>query len=86
MAGHAFGAWVEKNQLSVIRVCLALFARLWLRRGEFRVPILGKEPLANTCLMISSPESSAFLKGLPAVMDYATRIHERYFPDYEKWS
>lgn len=33
----------------------------------------------------SSPETMRFAKGLPAVMDYATRIHDRYFPDYEKW-
>ncbi|KAJ9656426.1 hypothetical protein H2201_008546 [Coniosporium apollinis] len=33
----------------------------------------------------SSPESKEVVRSLPAVMDYATRIHERYFPDYEKW-
>lgn len=35
--------------------------------------------------MLSSPESKEVVRSLPAVMDYATRIHERYFPDYEKW-
>lgn len=33
----------------------------------------------------SSPESMVFVRGLDAVMDYANRVHERYFPDYEKW-
>jgi hypothetical protein len=35
--------------------------------------------------MISAPESKEFVLRLPAVMDYVTRIHEKYFPDYEKW-
>lgn len=33
----------------------------------------------------SNPESTKFVKGLDAVMDYANRIHQKYFPDYEKW-
>jgi hypothetical protein len=33
----------------------------------------------------SSPESMEFVRGLDAVMDYANRIHERYFPDYVMW-
>lgn len=33
----------------------------------------------------SSPETRKFVRNLPAVMDYATRIHSVYFPDYEKW-
>jgi hypothetical protein len=36
-------------------------------------------------VVCSSPESKKFVIGLDAVMDYANRIHERYFPDYEKW-
>jgi hypothetical protein len=33
----------------------------------------------------SSLESKTFVMGLDVVMDFANRIHERYFPDYEKW-
>lgn len=33
----------------------------------------------------SSPESRQFVRGLDAVTDYASRIHEKHFPDYEKW-
>ena len=37
-------------------------------------------------LMISSnPESTKFVRDLEAVMDYANRIHIKYFPEYEKW-
>lgn len=31
------------------------------------------------------PKSRELVRGLPAVMDYARRIHDRYFPDYEGW-
>lgn len=30
----------------------------------------------------AAPESNKVIKGFPAVVDYAQRIHERYFPDY----
>lgn len=33
----------------------------------------------------SCPESTGFVKGLPSTMDYAERIHQTYFPDYERW-
>lgn len=33
----------------------------------------------------SSPDTIKFVRGLPAVLDYAERIHAAYFPDYEKW-
>ncbi|PMD47749.1 hypothetical protein L207DRAFT_576510 [Hyaloscypha variabilis F] len=33
----------------------------------------------------SSPESRKFVRGLEAVVDYANRIHDEYFPDYKKW-
>jgi len=26
------------------------------------------------------------LKSMPAIMDYAGRIHDQYFADYEKWT
>jgi hypothetical protein len=35
--------------------------------------------------ILSSPESRKFVRGLEAVVDYANRIHDEYFPDYKKW-
>ncbi len=35
--------------------------------------------------ILSSPESREFVRGLEAVVDYANRIHDEYFPDYKKW-
>lgn len=29
------------------------------------------------------PDSQAVVKGLPVLLDYAGRIHDAYFPDYE---
>ncbi|KAF2097653.1 hypothetical protein NA57DRAFT_77905 [Rhizodiscina lignyota] len=40
----------------------------------------------NSALVATSgPESARFVRNLPAVMDYAGRIHNAYFPDYERW-
>ena len=33
----------------------------------------------------SCPDSTSFTRSLPSMMDYAGRIHDTYFPDYEKW-
>ena len=33
----------------------------------------------------SGPKAKAVVQSMPAVMDYASRIHDKYFPDYEKW-
>lgn len=32
-----------------------------------------------------SPKATATVKSFPAVMNYATRIHNRSFPDFEMW-
>lgn len=34
----------------------------------------------------SSPESGKFMRGLPAVIDYAERIHDLYLPGCEHWT
>lgn len=31
------------------------------------------------------PDSQKVVRGFPVVVEYATRIQERYFPDYERW-
>ncbi|KAI2636867.1 putative glutathione S-transferase [Hypomontagnella submonticulosa] len=50
---------------------------------------------ADTCLFgfivsamicTAAPESMKDLKQFPILHEYAERIHNRYFPDYEKWS
>ncbi|KAK4940983.1 hypothetical protein LTR10_019027 [Elasticomyces elasticus] len=33
----------------------------------------------------SAPESKMLVKSFAHVVEYAERIHDRYFPDYEKW-
>lgn len=33
----------------------------------------------------SNPETRSLVKSLSGVMDYAGRIHRRFFPDYEVW-
>lgn len=32
-----------------------------------------------------APDSQKVVKGLPTVVEYAERIHDRYFPDYKRW-
>ncbi|KAI0161780.1 putative glutathione S-transferase [Hypoxylon sp. FL1284] len=56
----------------------------------------GDQPTeADTCLFAfivsvlictASPGSQKVVKGFPVLLDYASRIHDRYFPDYEKWT
>jgi hypothetical protein len=31
------------------------------------------------------PDTRKVVKGFPVVVEYARRIQERYFPDYEMW-
>ena len=33
----------------------------------------------------AAPESRKLVRSLSAVVEYARRIHDRYFPDYELW-
>ena len=34
----------------------------------------------------SNPESQKLVKTFPTVLEYARRIHDRLFPDYERWT
>lgn len=36
-------------------------------------------------MLHSAPESREIIKGYPVLFEYAGRIHDTYFPDYEKW-
>jgi hypothetical protein len=43
-------------------------------------------PISLTSLScIRGPETQKIVKGLPMAMEYAERIHRRYFPDYTLW-
>ncbi|KAH7054646.1 hypothetical protein B0J12DRAFT_570315 [Macrophomina phaseolina] len=37
-------------------------------------------------LFDGAPDSQKVVRGLPAIMEYAHRIHGRYFPDYKRWA
>lgn len=41
--------------------------------------------IASALVCAAGPESMKVVRGFPVVVDYARRIHERYFPDYECW-
>ena len=43
--------------------------------------------VSNCATKLSSrgPESWELVTSLPTVIDYAERIHNRYFPDYPRW-
>ncbi|KAI1142101.1 hypothetical protein F5Y05DRAFT_214295 [Hypoxylon sp. FL0543] len=55
----------------------------------------GEHPTeADTCLFgfivsalicTAGPDSQKEVKSHAVILDYASRIHDRYFPDYEKW-
>ncbi|KAI1475601.1 putative glutathione S-transferase [Daldinia eschscholtzii] len=56
----------------------------------------GEQPTeADTCLFgfivsawicTAGPKSRDTIKEFPVLLDYAGRIHDKYFPDYEKWT
>ncbi|KAI1324364.1 hypothetical protein F5Y16DRAFT_308370 [Xylariaceae sp. FL0255] len=39
--------------------------------------------LSSSLISTASPKSQADVKSFPVLLDYARRVHERYFPDYE---
>ncbi|KAJ9637462.1 uncharacterized protein PV06_04053 [Exophiala oligosperma] len=41
--------------------------------------------IVSALLSESNPETRSLVKSLSGVMDYAGRIHRRFFPDYEVW-
>ncbi|KAF4451112.1 hypothetical protein F53441_5811 [Fusarium austroafricanum] len=41
--------------------------------------------IVSSLVCAASPTSAAIVRNQSALVDYAKRIHERYFPDYEKW-
>ncbi|KLU88053.1 hypothetical protein MAPG_07040 [Magnaporthiopsis poae ATCC 64411] len=41
--------------------------------------------VASSLVCAAAPASQKIIKGFPVLVEYASRIHDRYFPDYEKW-
>ncbi|KAI1386148.1 uncharacterized protein F4822DRAFT_431021 [Hypoxylon trugodes] len=42
--------------------------------------------ISSVALCTAAPDSRKVVESLPVLFDYAGRIHDRYFPDYERWS
>ncbi|KAF2999131.1 hypothetical protein E8E14_004990 [Neopestalotiopsis sp. 37M] len=42
--------------------------------------------ITSVLISTAAPDSQRVVKGFPVIVDYAQRIQDRYFPDYEKWS
>ncbi|KAI1866778.1 uncharacterized protein JN550_007325 [Neoarthrinium moseri] len=41
--------------------------------------------IVSVLLCRAAPDSQKVVRGFPTVLAYADRIHDKYFPDYEKW-
>ncbi|CAG8974989.1 hypothetical protein HYALB_00011173, partial [Hymenoscyphus albidus] len=59
----------------------------WVLRGEgpseADAALYGA--IAAALVSTACPKAKALVESFPTIMDYATRIHNRYFPDYEMW-
>ncbi|GAB7359462.1 hypothetical protein MBLNU230_g6109t1 [Neophaeotheca triangularis] len=72
------------------------FAESTVARDEPVWCLGGKQPtdadaalfgfIVSSLVAESGPATAEIVRGLPSVLDYASRIHERYFPDYERWT
>ncbi|KAI1090188.1 hypothetical protein F5B19DRAFT_335111 [Rostrohypoxylon terebratum] len=41
--------------------------------------------IISALICTAGPDSQKEVRGFPILLDYARRIHDTYFPDYEKW-
>ncbi|KAI1209548.1 uncharacterized protein F4807DRAFT_96858 [Annulohypoxylon truncatum] len=41
--------------------------------------------IVSTLICTAGPDSQKEIRKFPTLLDYAERIHNHYFPDYEKW-
>ncbi|KAF7551112.1 hypothetical protein G7Z17_g5230 [Cylindrodendrum hubeiense] len=41
--------------------------------------------VASALVCDAAPTTAKIVRSYPVVIDYAERIHQKYFPDYEKW-
>ncbi|EHA51083.1 hypothetical protein MGG_17222 [Pyricularia oryzae 70-15] len=42
--------------------------------------------VASIMVCTSGPVARSMVRSHPVIVEYANRIHDKYFPDYEKWS
>ncbi|CAJ2505675.1 Uu.00g130690.m01.CDS01 [Anthostomella pinea] len=42
--------------------------------------------IVSVLICAAGPDSQDVVRSVPVLLDYASRIHDRYFPDYEKWT
>ncbi|KAG9570599.1 hypothetical protein KCU71_g1068, partial [Aureobasidium melanogenum] len=42
--------------------------------------------IVSALVCSAAPDSQVVVRSFPVVMDYAKRIHDRYFPDYKAWN
>ncbi|PWY75265.1 hypothetical protein BO94DRAFT_474379 [Aspergillus sclerotioniger CBS 115572] len=42
--------------------------------------------VVGAVICTACPETQGIVRGFPVVVEYARRIHERYFPEYQVWS
>lgn len=61
-----------------------LFLRRLFALRKFIRMIVGREVIL-TFFLARAPESQRVVKSFPAVLEYARRIHDRYFPDFVSW-
>ncbi|OTA58347.1 hypothetical protein K449DRAFT_354577 [Hypoxylon sp. EC38] len=83
--------WEGLNELLVVSQSISSGSNkdpFWVLGGEHPTE-------ADTCLFgftvsalicTAGPDSQKVVRSFPAILDYAGRIHDRYFPDYEKWA
>ncbi|PYH99843.1 glutathione S-transferase [Aspergillus ellipticus CBS 707.79] len=82
------GVWEELNGLLVeSRRKSPAEGPFWVLGGEgpteADATVFGFVVGALVCT--ACPETQAIVRGWPVVMEYARRIHDRYFSDYEVW-
>ncbi|GME51029.1 Glutathione s-transferase [Neofusicoccum parvum] len=41
--------------------------------------------IVSVLICSAAPESQKVVRSFPVVLEYAQRIHDRYFPDYQRW-
>lgn len=78
-----FGFGERMGRLKRMQSYSVLFLRRLYALRKFPKVILGR----NVMLMVfaRAPESQRMVKSFPSVLDYAQRIHRRYFPEFSSW-
>ena len=65
-----------------MRHCTGSLSQCLLANREFK----NRGPYSNVLIReLRGPESTKLVRKFPMILDYAGRIHDKYFPDYGKW-